>query len=172
MNYFTFFDIPEAFEIDQKLLKRKFLEKSRAYHPDFFSQEDEASQEEALRLSSINNEAYKVLSNQELRIKYILTEHAVLAPEGQNTVPQDFLMEVMDINEAIMDLQMEENDKALENVKNQISDFKTSLLDQSQSFMLAFDSGDKSAKVLEGIKEYYLKHRYLVRMEENLKKLD
>ena len=57
--------------------------------------------------------------------------------------------------------------------KNRIAvELFNQLADQSQSFMLAFDSGDKSAKVLEGIKEYYLKHRYLVRMEENLKKLD
>ncbi len=36
MNYFDFFDIEQSFLPDQALVKKKFYQLSRQYHPDFY----------------------------------------------------------------------------------------------------------------------------------------
>ena len=101
MNYFEFYDIPISFKIDAAALKRTFYRLSKKYHPDFFTQESEEKQAEILQLSSLNNEAYQTLSNFDRRMKYVLDLKGVLAEEGQNQIPQAFLMEMMEINEGL-----------------------------------------------------------------------
>ena len=63
MNYFEFYDMPESFTLDEALIKKKFYELSKEYHPDFYANEDEAKQQEILELSTLNNKAYQTLSN-------------------------------------------------------------------------------------------------------------
>ena len=106
MNYFELYDIPESFEIDQAALKRKFLELSKKYHPDFHTLNDEGEQEDALKMSVLNNEAYKTLKNKELLTAYILELNGITLGDN-DSIPQDFLMEMMDINERLMDVQMD-----------------------------------------------------------------
>lgn len=79
-------------------------------------------------------------------------------------------MEVMELNEAIMELQFEENEAAKKVVLDRIQQFKSEIEQDAQSHFTAFDAGDHSQPVLEGIRDYFLKHRYLLRMEENFNK--
>ena len=62
MNYFDLYGIKESFNVDQALVKRKFYELSKLYHPDFYINESEEKQQEILDLSTLNNKAYQVLS--------------------------------------------------------------------------------------------------------------
>ena len=96
MNYFELYDIPVSFKVDKKALKKKFYELSRKFHPDFYTLEGEAKQAEILELSSLNNEAYKVLKDFNKRMKYVLDLKKIIAEEGKNKIPQAFLMEMMD----------------------------------------------------------------------------
>ena len=105
MDYFDFYEMAPSFQIDEVALKKLFLKKSREYHPDFFTMASEEKKNEILLLSSKNNEAYKILSDLDKRMKYILEEKNVLKGEGQDKLDQFFLMEMMDINESIMELQ-------------------------------------------------------------------
>jgi molecular chaperone HscB len=59
MNYFELFDIPVQFKPDPVMVKKKFYELSRKYHPDFYSQSNGAEQAESLEISSMVNRAYK-----------------------------------------------------------------------------------------------------------------
>jgi molecular chaperone HscB len=36
MNYFELYEIPVSLKPDQQLLRKKFYELSRKYHPDFY----------------------------------------------------------------------------------------------------------------------------------------
>ena len=112
MNHFQFFDLPVSFYLDEKLLKKRFLLNSKKYHPDFFTLATQEKQAEILERSTHNNLAYKTLSNFDSRMKYILSEKGILGEKGKNTIPQIFLMEVMDIQEAIMELEFGFDEKA------------------------------------------------------------
>ena len=41
MDYFQFYDIPLSFKPDQVVVKKKFYELSKTYHPDFYISESE-----------------------------------------------------------------------------------------------------------------------------------
>ena len=66
MNHFEFFQLPEQFDVDTTLLKQRFLENSRKYHPDFHTLQDAAAQVKMLELATQNNLAYKTLQHMEL----------------------------------------------------------------------------------------------------------
>jgi molecular chaperone HscB len=98
MNYFEFYGIAESFSPDEALLKKKFYQLSKEYHPDFYANEDEAKQQEILELSTLNNKAYQTLSDPYKRLEYILRTHELLLEGAKPQLPSDFLMEMMDIN--------------------------------------------------------------------------
>ena len=121
------YDIPESFEIDQAALKRKFLELSKKYHPDFHTLNDEGEQEDALKMSVLNNEAYKTLKNKELLTAYILELNGITFGDN-DSIPQEFLMEMMDINERLMDVQMDPNPESISAITAEIDQIHKSLL--------------------------------------------
>ncbi len=169
VNYFEFFGLPAVPMLDEQDLRRRYLANSKRYHPDFHSLEDEAKQAEVLELSTLNNQAFKVLKDFDQRLHHLLELHGVLAEEGQNTVPQDFLMEMMDINEGLMELEMmdggEEQHKV---VSEQISTMETSLREDIQDVLEGFQEKSPGEKELNVLKDFYFKKRYLLRIRENL----
>lgn len=170
MNYFEFFDIPIAFKIDEAELKKRFYENSKKYHPDFYTLESEEKQTEILELSTLNNEAYQTLADFDRRLKYILELKNALAEEGKNEVPQDFLMEMMDINEVLMELEFDFDKakyaEALEQVKAQ----ESSIYEEVADLIKNYDDEKTTDAELSAIKDFYLKKRYLLRIRENLSK--
>ncbi len=65
MNHFELFDIPVSLLPDTQELKSKFYALSRKYHPDFYTQENEFEQSEALEKSSQVNKAFKIFQNRD-----------------------------------------------------------------------------------------------------------
>jgi molecular chaperone HscB len=170
MNYFEFFEIPISFKVDEAALKRIFYANSKKYHPDFYTLESEEKQAEILELSTLNNQAYKTLSDFDKRMKYILDLKEILAEEGQNQLPQSFLMEMMDINEVLMELEFDFDAQKFEQAKTELKALETSLFKSIESIVESYDDNNSSDKELLAIKEYYLKKRYLLRIRENLSK--
>ena len=72
MNFFEFYEIEPSFILDEASLKKKFYQKSREFHPDFFINESEEKQAEVLYQSTYNTNAYDALSNERKRIAYVL----------------------------------------------------------------------------------------------------
>ena len=72
MNYFELFDLPIGLQVDRSALSKKYFELQKKFHPDFFTQEDEADQKDALEKSSLANKALKVLQQPDLTIQYLL----------------------------------------------------------------------------------------------------
>jgi molecular chaperone HscB len=171
MNYFEYFELPVAFKLDESKLKKSYLQNSRKFHPDFYTLEDEDVQAEVLAKSSYNNTAYDVLRDTNQRMKYILDLQKVLGEEGSNKLDQDFLMEVMDINEAIMELNFDFDQVKHDEVVASTEMFKTELLKNVQQAMDDFDSGIDDQANLQLVKSYYLKNKYLSRILENIGKI-
>ena len=169
MTFFEFYDIPISFEIDQSVLKKSFLLNSKKYHPDFHTLSSPEEQEKALELSTLNNKVYNTLKDFDLRMQYILQTADVLDEEGKASLPQAFLMEMMDINESIMDLQMDFDSARQEEILKSIDAFE-STLKESITQDLADYSGQKDFD-LSRIKDYYLKKKYLRRIKDNLNQI-
>ena len=168
MNYFEFFAIPVSFQVDEAQLKRTFYANSKKYHPDFYTLESTEKQEEILELSTLNNKAYKTLKDFDARLKYILEWKGILGEEGQHKVPQDFLMEMMDINEALMDLKMDPNEEQLAKTRAQVENLEKELMDGILPVLSSYTGAEEQEGDLQKVLDFYLKRRYLLRIRQDL----
>ena len=167
MKFFELFEWTPHFNVDLKALKKKYYSLSRTAHPDFFTQESEDVQSHALADSTQLNLAYKTLKNPTLLLKYILEEEGI-ALEGKSiNMPQDFLMEMMDINEAIMELQFDPDEAKLSEARKSFDERMAHLTEAGNALKADYNTS-KTPEVLEGLKDYYFKMKYLNRMAENL----
>ncbi|MFC4230957.1 Fe-S protein assembly co-chaperone HscB [Parasediminibacterium paludis] len=168
MTYFELFDIPVSLQVDAAVVKAKFYELSRKYHPDFFSQATEAEQEEALEKSSLLNKAFKVFTNKDETLKYVLQLKGLIEDEEKYQLSPDFLMEMMELNEALMDAKMESDEAAIANLKSQISNLEIQLYDSIRSIIENYKDGVSTQEALLQVKDYYFKKKYLSRILASL----
>lgn len=169
VNYFELYSLEQSFHPDAAAVKNKFYELSRRYHPDRYAQSGAGEQAEALRMAAINNEAYKILNNPDGVMAYILKLHQLLEDEEKYTLPPAFLMEMMDLNEAVSEYEMEPGNTALQ---QQAANALQAQLDEWQEHMAPltakFDSGDQNRDLLLKIKDYYFRKKYLLRIQERM----
>jgi len=172
MDYFELYGLPVTFNPDQKVVKQKFYELSKKFHPDFHINESEEKQEEVLLLSTMNNKAYQVLTDPQKRLHYILDIKGLIA-EGENYVlPQAFLMDMMDVNEALMDLEFEPDAAKLLEVRMQVDEIEKGLFDELSGLTTGFEDlpeAEQQAALLK-IKDLYYRNKYLLRIGETLSK--
>ena len=170
MNYFEFYDLPVRIQLDEADLKRRFYKKSKELHPDFYTLESAERQAEVLELASFNNDAYKVLKDFDKRLKYILELNNILEAEGNNQIPQDFLMEMMEVNEGLMELEFDFDAEKFSQTKAQVEALETALQQTVDQAIEQHDKQGPSPAIYTQLKDYYLKKRYLLRIYENLNK--
>jgi len=173
MDYFELYGLPVTFNPDPKVVKQKFYELSKKYHPDFYINEPEEKQEEVLQLSTLNNKAFQVFGDLQKRIHYVLTLKGMLEEGDHYALPQSFLMEMMDVNEALMDLQFELDPEKLRSITSEISTIETTLKDQLKDLTTAYDSqsAEEQEATLKAIKDLYYRNKYLYRIRESLAKI-
>ena len=170
MNYFEFYNIPISFKVDEAALKKTFYANSKKYHPDFHTLESTEEQDEILELSTLNNQAYKTLLDFDKRMKYVLDLKGTMGAEGENKLPQDFLMDMMDINETIMELEIDFDKNIYMKAENDVQAIENQLLSDVKEIIENYDDAMTPQYYLEEIKNFYLKKRYLLRIRENLSK--
>ena len=167
INYFDFYQIPESFNPDAALLKKKFYTLSKEYHPDFYANEDEAKQQEILELSTINNKAYQALSDPNKLLEYILKQHGLVNEGAKPQLPADFLMEMMDINERLMEIDSKE---ALGHITAEVLAIEGDINDELGGLTKDYEQLTDTAKEnrLNDIANIYYRQKYLLRIKESL----
>ncbi len=168
MKYFEIFGLKPSFHLDESELRKQFLVNSKKYHPDFHTLESEEAQEKILALSSLNNEAYKVLKDKVKRMAYILSEKGLIGEGVKNDLDQSFLMEMMEINEGMMELEFDYDEGAARKVIEEIDDLEKNWLGKALPAIKAHDLDPDGHKDYEEIKNFHLKRKYLLRIRENL----
>ncbi|MBE9662647.1 Fe-S protein assembly co-chaperone HscB [Mucilaginibacter myungsuensis] len=167
INYFEFYDIPESFNPDQAQLKKNFYRLSKEYHPDFYANDTEERQQEILELSTLNNKAYHTLSDPAKRREYILQTHDLATEGAKPQLPADFLMEMMDINERLMEV---ENAEELAHITAEALAVENELQADLDSLTADYETLNDTAKEerLNRVADIYYKMKYLLRIKESL----
>jgi molecular chaperone HscB len=167
MDYFEFYGIPESFKPDTALLKKKFYELSKQYHPDFYANEDESKQQEILELSTLNNKAYQTLSDPYKRLEYILKTHELLLEGAKPQLPSDFLMEMMDINERLMEV---DDAEQLGHLTGEVLAIEGDINESLTGLTADYETLNDTAKEerLNEIADLYFRQKYLLRIKESL----
>ncbi|MFC4212485.1 iron-sulfur cluster co-chaperone HscB C-terminal domain-containing protein [Pedobacter lithocola] len=171
-NYFEFYEISIQFHPDLNVVKTKFYALSKKFHPDFYANESDDRQQEVLNLSTHNNKAYQVLSNAKKRLKYVLELKGIVETDEGYQLPQSFLMEMMDVNEALMDLEFEPDAEKLAKVKEDVNGIEQQLDDELNKLTKQFDENpDESESLLGSIKDIFYRQKYIHRIRERLPKV-
>ena len=167
INYFDFYDIPESFHPDVALLKKKFYSLSKQYHPDFYANESDEKQQEILELSTINNKAWLALSDPAKRLEYILRQHELLVDGAKPSLPGDFLMEMMDINERLMEV---DDAGQLASISAEVLAADDDINQKLHHLTIGYAQLDDTAKEsrLNEILDIYYRQKYLLRIKESL----
>ena len=168
MNYFELYNIPVSLQVDATTLKQKFYELSRKYHPDFFTNATEEEQAEVLEKSSMVNKAFKVFTHSDELIKYVLVLKNLLEEEEKYQLPNSFLVDVMEINEALMDAKMEDNKETMTNLETEIAHLQLKIYEPVKQIVEHYKEGITTQEELLQVKEYYYKKKYLNRILSTL----
>jgi molecular chaperone HscB len=172
MDFFEFFGLAQSFQVDAAALRQQYLKNSRQYHPDFHTLADEAAQARALELSTLNNEAFKTLSDEDKRMAYVLEINGLLQEGDQSAaLPQSFLLEMMDINEALMELEFDQDAARLEATRGAVEAQMAQLRQDVRPALERWqpDAPDGAA-LLRQVRDFFFKRKYLLRVQENLSK--
>ena len=170
MNYFTFYDLPESFRPDEAELKRRYYAKSRETHPDFHATSSPENQAEMLRQATLNTDAYRTLSDPDQRTAYILREHGLLEEGKQEQLPPDFLMDMMDLNEQLMELEATPDPTTQAQVAAEVEALRATLDAGIEPVLAGYEGlpADHRPAALAQVRTHYLKKRYLLRIQQQL----
>mgnify|MGYP000665949234 CR=1 FL=1 len=165
MNYFELFDMPLDLFPDEKKLKINYYKLSKRYHPDINQSSDPASHMEVLEKSGEVNAGYKVLSQLNLRLKYIL-ELLSVEMNANEELPPEFLMEMMDLNEVVMEAagDDEKRQKALD----ELSARDAQIVDKLRTVWNETNARQMDEEQLKKLKSLYYQQKYLLRIRKNL----
>ena len=169
MNLFELYQIPLSFNPDKGLVKQQYFQLSRKYHPDFISNGTDEEKEEALQTSSLVNNAYKIFNNQDETIKYVLQLKGFLQEEEKYALPNDFLMEMMELNEELMDAKMEEDKATIDNCQSSIVNYQSKIYEPVKEIIESNIESDTPQERLLQVKDYYFKKKYLNRILDSIK---
>ena len=161
MNYFELFDIPVSLKIDKASLPKKYFDLQKKYHPDFYTQSTDEEKLEALEKSSLINKALKTFQNEDETIKYVLQQKQLSEEEEKYALPPDFLMEMLELNEAVM-----EEEAAI--IKKRIASVEDELYAEVESIIDNYKEGVTTDRELLQVKEYYYKKKYLQRILDRI----
>lgn len=157
-DFFALFDIIPTLRPNPPALRKRFYELSRQYHPDRFPANDKAAQQEALNQTAILNKAYLTLSDEDALLGYVLRREGVVEDEEHYQLPPDFLMEMMELNEAIGEGSGQtELAQALESWETGMAPLRDK-----------YDSGARDTTLLAAMKDYYFRKKYLQRIKGRL----
>ncbi len=171
MNYFEFYRLPESFQLDEGLVRKKFYALSKEFHPDFYVNDPPEKQQEILELSTQNNKAFQVLSDFDKRLEHILQLHQLIAEGEKYQLPQSFLMEMMEVNEVLMEMEFEPDPAVLSNTAKVVETIEDDIRQELKVLTVSFDQdADQAEKqsILLKIKDLYYRQKYLLRIRESL----
>ncbi|XP_058549132.1 iron-sulfur cluster co-chaperone protein HscB isoform X1 [Neofelis nebulosa] len=158
-DYFSLMDCNRAFGVDTAKLQNRYQQLQRLVHPDFFSQRSQTEKDFSEKHATLVNDAYKTLLAPLSRGLYLLKLHGVEIAEGTDyAMDQQFLMEIMEINEKLAEAQSEAAMKEIESI------VRAKQKELSDNVSKAFEQDD-----FEKAKEILTKMRYFSNVEEKIK---
>lgn len=101
-NYFDLFGVPASYEVDRAALTEAYRNLQRRFHPDRYAGGTDRERLLSVQQASLINEAFNTLKDPLSRARYLLTLHGVdLADESNTVMDPAFLMEQMELREAL-----------------------------------------------------------------------
>lgn len=158
-NFFSIFALPQSYAIDEKQLENSYRKLAASYHPDKFASLSSFEQKEKMIMSSLINQAYKVLSDPIQRASHLLLLNGINADARENNIADtEFLMQQLQWQETL------EEAKHLTDIQDlsvQIQEVKTKTETQLN---LEFEQHDFNAAL-----KTFQKLRFIYKLSNDIK---
>jgi molecular chaperone HscB len=104
-DYFSILGLPQKINMDEAILKERFFDLNRAFHPDRAAKlSDERMREIALRKSVLINNGFNTLRDRTRRIQYLIRQELGEREEKSGHVPVELFDLVEEINELMAEV--------------------------------------------------------------------
>jgi molecular chaperone HscB len=130
-SHFELFGLPPAFAVDEQGLERAYRDIQSRVHPDRYANAGDAERRASLQWTTRVNEAYRVLRNPVSRASHLLALNGVdVAFETNTAMPADFLMQQMELREALAEATGARDAGALDSLQKRIDADQRSLAER------------------------------------------
>ncbi|KAF6727498.1 Iron-sulfur cluster co-chaperone protein HscB, mitochondrial [Oryzias melastigma] len=158
-SYFKILDCDYTFSLDTQKLQKRYLELQRSLHPDNYSQRSVREREFSESQSALVNRAYRTLLKPLSRGLYMLQLEGMHLEEGTDSAADPaFLMQLMEINEAVDEAQTPEEAEKIGR------DTRGKLTDLTEQIDAALHRGE-----LHAAKALLVQMKYYTNIEEKVK---
>jgi molecular chaperone HscB len=121
-SHFELFGLTPAFDLNGEALEKAYREIQSRVHPDRFAHAGDAERRASLQWTTRVNEAYRILKNPVQRAKHLLELHGVdVAFETNTQMPTDFLMQQLELREALESATGRKDAAALDALRSSLS---------------------------------------------------
>ena len=142
-NYFEIFSLQENFDFDLDHLTAEYKNLQSQYHPDKFSDADDATRLQALQLSSIVNDAFNTLKVPLNRAGYLLSINGIDAEESnQDHLAESFLLQQMEWRDNLDNATQEEDLDAIAYLKQVVNEERENYIIEFQDCVNAYNFVD------------------------------
>ena len=147
-NHFELFQLPARFDVDMDRLDAAYREVQGRVHPDRFVNASDAEKRVAMQWATRANEAYQTLRSPQKRAQYLCELNGVdLQTESNTAMPMDFLMQQMELREALADARASKDAEALDALDAQVRGERKARLAQVGKLLDAGDYGQAAQGV-------------------------
>lgn len=168
-NHFELFDLPVAFDVDTQQLADRYRELQRSLHPDRFANASERERRLSIQHAAHVNEAFQTLKSSLRRARYLLQLKGVEFDDEKEThLDPAFLMEQMELREALADVKSEAD--SLAGLNRIMGDIKARQKAMESQLRELF-SDDTDDKRLEA-KQLVQKMQFLIRLQQEAEELE
>lgn len=148
-NHFDLFHLAPRFDLDMAQLDSAYREVQGRVHPDRFVNAGDTEKRVAMQWATRANEAYQTLRNPQKRAQYLCELNGVdIRAESNTAMPVDFLMQQMELREALADARAAKDAAALDALDAQVRGERKAQLAQVGRLL---DAGDY-AQAAQGVR--------------------
>lgn len=134
---FALFNLEVSFKIDRHLLRDRYRELQKKYHPDNFVVASHGLKSVALQLSANINSGYLALSAPFSRVFAVLNHYGINFDLTHDTYfPEDFLYEQLNLQESIEDAHLANRAEELENTILELESKISEILNQLELLLI------------------------------------
>jgi molecular chaperone HscB len=169
-TFFDLFGLPVRFALSQGELEHKYREASRHWHPDRWSRAPAVERAAVLSRATDLNQAYRVLKSDARRAEYLLQLRGVNVaseePGKQPAMPPEFLHEILELREELLEARAEADAARLASLKKTVQAHAAEIGQGLSDGFSRLEAGDASA--LAELVMSLLKLRYYQRFLDEL----
>ena len=161
-NYFELFELEVEFYLDSTVLASGYQKLQSEFHPDRFIDRSDQEKRIAMQATTFINEAYKTLSDEHARARYLLELKGVpFDVEKDTTQDMEFLMAQMSLREEIDEVDSRE--EPLEYLDGLIQQSRTQKQDLIKQYLDHYQNG-----AWDDAKEIVLKLQFFTRLHQQI----